>query len=74
MAQFYGQLANITGFEKALRKLVVLAPDVPEHRYNLAAVESITGRTGDAMADLEAGVGSEQETPRQPIRGRERPA
>ena len=52
VAQFYGQLANISGFEKALRKLVVLAPDVPEHRYNLAAVESITGRTGEAMADL----------------------
>jgi len=52
VAQFYGQLANISGFEKALRKLVVLAPEVPEHRYNLAAVEGLTGRTAEALADL----------------------
>ncbi|MDR3459371.1 MAG: DUF2723 domain-containing protein [Verrucomicrobiae bacterium] len=52
VAQLFGQLANIAGFEKALRKLVVLAPNVPEHRYNLAAVESITGRTAEALADL----------------------
>ncbi|HEV2693705.1 MAG TPA: DUF2723 domain-containing protein [Verrucomicrobiae bacterium] len=52
IAQYFGQLANIGGFEKALRRLVVLAPDVPEHRYNLAAVESITGHTTEAIADI----------------------
>jgi tetratricopeptide (TPR) repeat protein len=52
VAQLFGQMANIAGFEKALRKLVALAPEVPEHRYNLAAVEAITGRTADALADL----------------------
>jgi len=52
VAQFFGQMANIAGFEKALRKLVALAPEIPEHHYNLAAVEAITGRTTEAMADL----------------------
>jgi tetratricopeptide (TPR) repeat protein len=52
IAQMFGQVANVGGFEKALRKLVALAPDMPEHRYNLAAVEAITGRTADALADL----------------------
>ena len=56
VAQFFGQMANITGFEKALRKLVSLAPDLPEHRYNLAAVEAITGRTTEALADLKTSV------------------
>jgi tetratricopeptide (TPR) repeat protein len=56
VAQLYGQMANITGFEKALRRLIVLAPDQPEHRYNLAAVEAITGRATEALADLKIAV------------------
>ena len=40
------------GFEKALRKIIALAPDVPEHRYNLATVEAVSGRTAEAMSDL----------------------
>ncbi len=52
VAQFFGQLGYISGFEKALKKIVVLAPDAPEHRYNLAAVEAVTGRPTEAMADL----------------------
>ncbi|MBW8863414.1 MAG: hypothetical protein JF609_00525, partial [Verrucomicrobia bacterium] len=56
VAQIFGQMADITGFEKALRRLVVLAPDAPEHRYNLAAIESITGRTAEAMTDLKLAI------------------
>jgi tetratricopeptide (TPR) repeat protein len=52
VAQFFGQLGQLTGFEKALRKIIVLAPDAPEHRYNLAAVEAVSGRTTEALADL----------------------
>ena len=52
VAQFFGQLGNIAGFEKSLRKIIVLAPDAPEPRYNLASVEAVTGRTTEAMADL----------------------
>ncbi len=52
VAQFFGQLNNMAGFEKALRKIIVLAPDVPEHRYNLATVEAVSGRTAEAMSDL----------------------
>jgi len=51
-AQFFGQLGNIAAFEKALRKVIALAPDMPEHRYNLASIEAITGRTTEALADL----------------------
>jgi tetratricopeptide (TPR) repeat protein len=51
-SMYYMQLGNIAGFEKSLRRLVVLTPDVPENRYNLASVEAITGRPNDAMADL----------------------
>ena len=31
---------------------MTFAPDVPEHRYNLAAIEAVTGRTSAALADL----------------------
>ncbi|HEX7654018.1 MAG TPA: DUF2723 domain-containing protein [Verrucomicrobiae bacterium] len=56
VAQFFGQSGNIPGFEKALRKLVVLAPDAPEHRYNLAAVEAVTGRIPEGLADIKLAV------------------
>ena len=52
VAQYFGQMGNLPGFENALRKIIVLAPDLPEHRYNLAAIEAISGRTPEALADL----------------------
>jgi tetratricopeptide (TPR) repeat protein len=52
IVQYYGMMANIAGFEKSLRKIVVLAPDAPEYRFNLADVEAITGRSTEALADL----------------------
>lgn len=52
IAQFYAQHGNLVGFEKALRKIITLAPDQPEHRYNLAAVQAVSGRINEAMADL----------------------
>ncbi len=52
VAQIFGQIGYIAGFETALRKIVAFAPDVPEHRYNLAAIEAVTGRTPAALADL----------------------
>ena len=52
IAQFFGQLGNLAGFEKALRKIIILAPAAPEHRYNLAAVEAVSGRTPEALTDL----------------------
>jgi tetratricopeptide (TPR) repeat protein len=52
IVQYFGTMANLPGFEKALRKVVVLAPDQPEYRFNLADVEALTGRTTDALADL----------------------
>ncbi len=51
-AQYFGQIGYIPGFEAALNRIVALAPDVPEHRYNLAAVEAVTGRSAAALTDL----------------------
>jgi tetratricopeptide (TPR) repeat protein len=52
IVQYFGTMANIAGFEKALRRVIVLAPEQPEYRFNLADVEAITGRTSDALNDL----------------------
>jgi len=52
IVQYFGSMANLPGFEKALRRIVVLEPDQPEYRFNLADVEAITGRTTEALSDL----------------------
>jgi tetratricopeptide (TPR) repeat protein len=52
VAQIYEQLGDMKGIEVALRKLVVLTPNVPEHHYNLAKIEAMTGRNAEALADL----------------------
>ena len=52
VAQYLAQMGNYPKLETAIRKLVSLAPDQPEPRLNLAALESITGRANEALADL----------------------
>ena len=52
LAQYFGQLGYLTGFETALRKMAALEPNVPEHRYDLVRVEAATGRASAALADL----------------------
>lgn len=52
VAQYFGQLNNVAGLEKALRKVVVLAPEDAYHRYLLASVESVTGRPTEALLNL----------------------
>jgi tetratricopeptide (TPR) repeat protein/uncharacterized membrane protein YphA (DoxX/SURF4 family) len=52
LAQYFGQLGYLNGFEAALQKMIVLEPTVPEHRYDLARVEAATKRTAAALADL----------------------
>ena len=56
IAQMYEQLGDMKNIEVALRKLVVLAPDVPEHHYNLAKIEAMTGRNAEALADLKTAL------------------
>jgi tetratricopeptide (TPR) repeat protein len=56
VAQYFGQLGNIPGFENALEKMVVLAPNEPEPRFHLAEVMAVTGRTADALQDLQEAI------------------
>jgi cytochrome c-type biogenesis protein CcmH/NrfG len=52
VAEIFEQIGYVSGFEAAIRKLVAFEPNAPEHRYNLAAIEAVTGRTQAALADL----------------------
>ena len=58
MAQICAALGNLNKLESILQKLVVLDPDKPEARYNLAALESITGKTDDALKNLRLSIDS----------------
>jgi tetratricopeptide (TPR) repeat protein len=46
------QMQDYTRLGTALRKMVDLEPDLPEPRCDLAALESITGHSSAALADL----------------------
>jgi hypothetical protein len=46
------QLQDYNRLGKALSKMVVLEPEEPDARCNLAALESITGHRTEALADL----------------------
>jgi lipopolysaccharide biosynthesis regulator YciM len=52
LAMAYAQLQDLARLDKALRKMVLLAPDLPEPRCDLAALEAITGHSTEAMSDL----------------------
>ena len=52
MAMTFAQLQDLGRLDKVLKKMVVLAPDEPEPRCDLAALEAITGRSTEAIADL----------------------
>lgn len=56
VAQRLAQLGNFPKLEIALKKMVSLAPDQPEPRLNLAALEAVTGRPADALADVKLGM------------------
>jgi tetratricopeptide (TPR) repeat protein len=52
MAQICAALGNLPELETTLKKLVALNPDKPEARYDLAALEAVTGKTNAALNDL----------------------
>jgi hypothetical protein len=52
IAQFFAQMGNYTQLQVALEKMVALAPDQPEPRYDLAALQAIIGDTNNAMKNL----------------------
>jgi tetratricopeptide (TPR) repeat protein len=52
IAQHFAQLANYPKLENALQKLVELSPDKPEALYDLAALQAMLGKNGDAFKNL----------------------
>jgi tetratricopeptide (TPR) repeat protein len=56
IANYCAQLGNFAKLETALEKLVSLAPGQPEARYDLAALQAITGRTAEAMQNLKTAL------------------
>jgi thioredoxin-like negative regulator of GroEL len=52
MAQICAALGNASTLERALQKIITLQPDQPEARYDLAALEAITGKTNEALKNL----------------------
>jgi tetratricopeptide (TPR) repeat protein len=53
MAQISAQLGNLPGLVPILQKLAALAPDQPEPRYDLAALETLLDKTAPAMENLQ---------------------
>ncbi len=52
MAQYFAQLGNFAKLEATIKKMVGLAPDQPEPRYDLAALQAITGEQTEALQNL----------------------
>ncbi len=56
IANAYAGLGNFTRIETAIKKLVSLDPSQPEPRYDLAAIQAITGRNSEALDNLKAAL------------------
>jgi hypothetical protein len=56
IAQYFAGLGNLAQLETALKKLVDLAPGQPEPRYDLAALQAISGRSAEALQNLKTAL------------------
>jgi len=56
MAMAFAQMQDLARLGKALKKMVSLAPDLPEARSDLAALEAMTGQSNEALADLKVAM------------------
>ena len=56
IAQTFAGLGNLGKLETALQKLVALAPDQPEPRYDLAALQAIGGKTAESLQNLKSAL------------------
>jgi tetratricopeptide (TPR) repeat protein len=56
IAQYFAQMGNFAKLETTLKKMVSLAPDQPEPRYDLAALQAILGNQADSLQNLKAAV------------------
>jgi len=52
IAQLFVQINNLTKLEGALEKWVVLDPQQPDVRYDLAALQAVTSHPAEALANL----------------------
>jgi tetratricopeptide (TPR) repeat protein len=56
MVQIAAQMGDMPRLEITLQKLASLAPDQPEPLYDLAALDTILGKTPDALQHLQASL------------------
>jgi len=52
LAQLFAQRRDLGRLETTIRKVATLLPTQPEPRYDVAAIEAITARPSNALADL----------------------
>jgi thioredoxin-like negative regulator of GroEL len=52
VAQFYVQINNLSKLEATLEKYTAVLPDQPEPRYDLAALQAMTGKTDESLKNL----------------------
>ena len=58
MAQICVAMGNVPKLQSTLEKIITLQPDQPEPRYDLAALEAITGKTNEALKNLALSLGA----------------
>jgi tetratricopeptide (TPR) repeat protein len=56
IAQYYAQLGDFMKLEGALKRMVGLAPDVPEPRYDLAALQALLGDQTESLQNLKTAL------------------
>jgi thioredoxin-like negative regulator of GroEL len=56
IAQFYAQIKDMARLEATLEKYVLALPDQPEPRYDLAALQAMTGKTDASFKNLRAAL------------------
>ena len=56
IAQEFVQMNNLSKVGVTLKKMIALAPDNPEPRFDLAALECVLGNQTQALQDLKAAV------------------
>jgi len=52
IANFYAAMGNFNKLETVLERMVALAPDQPEPRYELAALKAVLGKSDESLENL----------------------
>jgi len=56
VAQDFAQMGDYNNLETAVKKMVSIAPDQPEPRYDLAALQAIKGNSTEALQNLKTAL------------------